>query len=157
MCLLFVSFLFRASISDLPLMMCCGVKIRLQFKTNELKNNKPFTKKIILLGGVLGEGQPFENTAKPSFDVRYFIKSRSSGLSCKTTRLKTQSTSGCILPRTTKSSSTDKWQLRSWIKGGICLSPKEKHSWIGGAFWSLCATFILDLREGGSASHFHSF
>lgn len=103
----------------------------------------------------MGEGQPFENTAKPSFDVRYFIKSRSSGLSCKTTRLKTQSTSGCILPRTTKSSSTDKWQLRSWIKGGICLSPKEKHSWIGGAFWSLCAAFILDLREGGSASHFH--
>ena len=81
---------------------------------------------------MLGEGQPFENTAKPSFDVRYSIKSRSSGLSCKTTRLKTQSTSGCILPRTTKSSSTDKWQLRSWIKGGICLFPKEKHSRIGG-------------------------
>ena len=152
MCLLFVSFLFGASISELPL------KIRLQFKTNELKNKKnPLRKKINLFGGVLGEGQPFKNTAKPSFDVRYFIKSRSSGLSCKTTRLKTQSTSGCILPRTTKSSSADKWQLRSWIKGGICLSPKEKHSWIGGAFWSLCAAFILDLREGGSASHFHSF
>ena len=74
MCLLFVSFLFRASIRDLPLMMCCGVKIRLQFKTNELKNQKnPLRKNIILLGGVLGEGQPFENTAKPSFDVRYFI------------------------------------------------------------------------------------
>ena len=25
------------------------------------------------------------------------------------------------------------------------------------ALWSLCATFILDLKERGSASHFHSF
>ena len=59
MCLLFVSFLFRASISDLPLMMCCGVKIRLQFKTNELKNKKPFTKKNCSFGGSVGGGATF--------------------------------------------------------------------------------------------------
>ena len=57
MCLLFVSFLFRASISDLALIMCCGVKIRLQFKTSELKNKKPFTKKkLIFLGECRGRG-----------------------------------------------------------------------------------------------------
>ena len=40
MCLLFVSFLFRASISDLRLMVCCGVKIHLQFKTNKQINSQ---------------------------------------------------------------------------------------------------------------------
>ena len=57
MCLLFVSFLFRASISNLPWMMCCGVKIRLQFKTNELKNKKTlYEKKLIFLGECWGRG-----------------------------------------------------------------------------------------------------
>ena len=36
--------------------MCCGVKIRLQFKTNELKNKKPFTKKNYSFGVRVGVG-----------------------------------------------------------------------------------------------------
>lgn len=52
MCLLFVSVLFGASISDLPLMMCCGVKIRLKFKTNETL----YEKKLIFLGECWGRG-----------------------------------------------------------------------------------------------------
>ena len=61
MCLLFVSFLFRVSISDLRLhfrvitclMVCCGVMIVLQFKTNE-QQKKSLRRKLIFWGSVGG-------------------------------------------------------------------------------------------------------